>query len=84
MGDSSLPTGEKRIQIRTSCPDSANAETYRPIAEIVETAVRDSAFLNPAGKPQSVPEGQDKLKVIEAEARETDKALKQILEKLGV
>ncbi|MCF7732253.1 MAG: hypothetical protein K9N23_11220 [Akkermansiaceae bacterium] len=46
--------------------------------------MRDSAFLNPAGKPQSVPEGQDKLKVIEAEARETDKALKEILEKLGV
>lgn len=29
--------------------------------EIVETAVRDSAFLNPAGKPQRVPERQDKL-----------------------
>jgi type I restriction enzyme M protein len=40
---------------------TSDAETYRPIAEIVE-----------------------ELKVIEAEARETDKALKQILEKLGV
>jgi type I restriction enzyme M protein len=42
--------------IRTS-----DAETYRPIAEIVE-----------------------ELKVIEAEARETDKTLKEILEKLGL
>jgi len=40
---------------------TSDAETYRPIAEIVE-----------------------ELKVIEAEARETDKALKDILEKLGV
>ena len=40
---------------------TSGAETYRPIAEIVE-----------------------ELKVIEAEARETDKALKEILEKLGV
>ena len=40
---------------------TSDAETYRPIAEIVE-----------------------ELKVIEAEARETDKALKAILEKLGV
>ena len=40
---------------------TSDAETYRPIAEIVE-----------------------ELKVIEAEARETDKALKEILEKLGV
>jgi type I restriction enzyme M protein len=38
-----------------------DAETYRPIAEIVE-----------------------ELQVIEAEARETDKALMEILEKLGV
>ncbi len=42
--------------IRTS-----DAETYRPIAEIVE-----------------------ELKVIEAEARETDKALREILKQLGV
>jgi hypothetical protein len=55
--DSSLLT----TQIRTSCPDSANAETYRPIAEIVE-----------------------ELKVIEAEARETDRALQKILKQLGV
>lgn len=40
---------------------TSDAETYRPIAEIVE-----------------------ELKVIEAEARETDKALKEILENLGV
>jgi type I restriction enzyme M protein len=40
---------------------TSDAETYRPIAEIVE-----------------------ELKTIEAEARETDRALKQILEKLGV
>lgn len=40
---------------------TSDAETYRPIAEIVE-----------------------ELNVIEAEARETDKALKEILEKLGV
>ena len=40
---------------------TSDAETYRPISEIVE-----------------------ELKVIEAEARETDKALKEILEKLGV
>ncbi|MCR9279331.1 MAG: type I restriction-modification system subunit M [Pseudomonadaceae bacterium] len=40
---------------------TSDAETYRPIAEIVE-----------------------ELNVIEAEARETDKALKVILEKIGV
>ena len=40
---------------------TSEAETYRPIAEIV-----------------------DELKVIEVEARETDRALKEILEKLGV
>ena len=40
---------------------TSDAETYRPIAEIVE-----------------------ELMVIEAEARETDKALKEILQKLGV
>jgi type I restriction enzyme M protein len=40
---------------------TSDAETYRPIAVIVE-----------------------ELKVIEAEARETDKALKEILEKIGV
>lgn len=40
---------------------TSDAETYRPIAEIVE-----------------------ELKVIEAEARETDEALKEILEKIGV
>ena len=40
---------------------TSDAETYRPIAEIVE-----------------------ELKVIEAEARETDKALKKILEKIGI
>jgi translation elongation factor Ts len=43
------------------CIHTSDAETYRPIPEIVE-----------------------ELKVIEAEARETDKALKEILEKLGV
>ena len=40
---------------------TSDAETYRPIAEIVE-----------------------ELKVIEEEARETDKALKKILKKIGV
>ena len=40
---------------------TSDAETYRPIAEIV-----------------------GELKVIEAEAWETDKALKEILEKIGV
>ncbi len=40
---------------------TSDAETYRPIMEIV-----------------------DELKVIEDEARETDKALKKILEKIGV
>ena len=40
---------------------TSDAETYRPIAEIVE-----------------------ELRVIEAEARETDKALKEILERIGV
>jgi len=40
---------------------TSDAETYRPITEIVE-----------------------ELNVIEAEARETDKALKEILQKLGV
>ena len=40
---------------------TSDAETYRPIAEIVE-----------------------ELNVIEAEARETDKALHSILKKLGV
>ncbi len=40
---------------------TSDAETYRPIAEIVE-----------------------ELKVIEAEARETDKALRNILKQLGV
>lgn len=40
---------------------TSDAETYRPITEIVE-----------------------ELKVIEAEARETDKVLKEILEKIGV
>jgi len=40
---------------------TSDAETYRPITEIVE-----------------------ELKVIETEARETDKVLKQILERLGV
>jgi type I restriction enzyme M protein len=40
---------------------TSDAETYRPIAEIVE-----------------------ELKIIEAESLETDKALKEILEKIGV
>ena len=40
---------------------TGDAETYRPIAEIVE-----------------------ELNIIEAEARETDKALREILEKIGV
>jgi len=39
---------------------TSDAETYRPIAEIVE-----------------------ELEVIEAEAKETDKALKKILEKIA-
>jgi hypothetical protein len=60
-GDSSLPTGEKRTQIWTSCPVSTSPETYRPTTEIVE-----------------------ELKVIKAEARETDRALRKILEQLGV
>jgi type I restriction enzyme M protein len=42
-------------------PHRSDAETYRPIAEIVE-----------------------ELKVIEAEARETDEALRKILQQLGV
>jgi hypothetical protein len=54
-------------------------QVYSPIAEIVETDLRDSAFLNPASKLQSEPEGQDKRKVIEVEARETDKALAEYL-----
>ena len=41
--------------------DTSDAETYRPIAEIVQ-----------------------ELNVIEAEARETDKALRKILKQLGV
>lgn len=41
--------------------DVFDAETYRPIAEIVE-----------------------ELKVIEAEAKETDKALSKILKQLGI
>jgi hypothetical protein len=41
--------------------NTSDAETYRPIAEIVE-----------------------ELKVIEAEARETDKALGKILKQLGI
>ena len=40
---------------------TSDAETYRPIAEIVE-----------------------ELDAIEAEARETDKALRQILKRLGI
>ena len=40
---------------------TGDAETYRPIAEIVE-----------------------ELNIIEAEARETDKALREILAKIGV
>ena len=40
---------------------TGNAETYRPLAEIVE-----------------------ELNIIEAEARETDKALREILRKIGV
>ncbi len=40
---------------------TSDAETYRPIAEIVA-----------------------ELETIEAEARQTDKALKEILEKIGV
>lgn len=37
------------------------------IAEIVDTAWRDSALRNPEGTRQSLPEGQDKLDVIEAD-----------------
>ena len=40
---------------------TGDAETYRPLAEIVE-----------------------ELNIIEAEARETDKALREILRKIGV
>jgi len=40
---------------------TADAEKYRPIAEIVE-----------------------ELNLIEAEARETDRALREILDKLGI
>lgn len=61
-----------------------NGERKRPIAELVDTARRETAFQPTEGKPQTVPEGQDKLDVIEAEARETDKALRQILKKIGV
>jgi hypothetical protein len=60
------------------------AEPFRPPSEIVETAARDSAFPESEGTLQSVPEGQDERKIIEAEARETDKALKEILTKLGI
>jgi hypothetical protein len=63
---------------------SAAAKPFFLAPENVATATRDCAIVKSAGKPQSVPGGQDKLKVIEAEARETDKALKEILVKLGV
>lgn len=72
-----LPIWQEDRAIRTSCPDSANPE-------ILDTARRDSAFQTTEGKPQSVPEGQDKLDVIEAEAKEADKALRKILKQLGV
>ena len=57
---------------------------HQPNPRIVDTARRDSAFRDPEGKWQSVPEEQDQLDVIEAEARETDKALREILKKIGV
>lgn len=70
------------------------AETSRTLAQIVETARRDSAVLYPEGIPQSVPEGQGKLKVIdrsaeatakvEPEAKETDKAHGEILKQLVI
>jgi len=63
---------------------TGDAETYRPIGEIVATARRDSANQQTAGKPQSLTGGQDNLDAIEAEARETDKALRKILNQLGV
>jgi type I restriction enzyme M protein len=57
--------GELKKNDYNTCPSryihTSDAETYRPIAEIVEA-----------------------LNVIEAEARETDKTLPEILEKLGV
>lgn len=56
----------------------------RTFDRVVATAPRDSTFVEPASKLQSVPEGQDKRKVIDAEARETDKALDKILKQLGV
>ncbi len=63
---------------------SGASTPWRPIAEIVDTARRVSAFQPPEGKLQSVPGGQDKLDVIESEAKETDKALRKILKQLGV
>ena len=56
----------------------------RTFDRAIATDPRDSAFVKPASKLQSVPGGQDKRKVIEAEARETDKALDKIRKQLGV
>ena len=47
--------------VHTQAGDDSDAETYRPIAEIVE-----------------------ELNAIEAEAKETDAALRAILKQLGV
>ncbi len=63
---------------------AGDSETYRPIGEIVATARRDSASPNPEGNLQSVPAGQDELDAIEAEAKETAKALRKTLKHLGV
>ena len=63
---------------------SSEMETHRTIGEIVETARRESALPNSEGKWQSVPKGQDQLKVVELEAKETDKALGKILKQIGI
>ena len=47
--------------VHTQAGHTSDAETYRPIAEIVE-----------------------ELNAIEAEAKETDKALREILKQLGI
>ena len=53
------------------------------IPQIVETALHDSALRNSEDKRRRLPAGREKLCLIEAEAGETDKTLKEILEKFG-
>ncbi len=43
----------------------AVANTFHLSPEIVETATRDRAIMKYEGKPQSVPEGQDKRKAVD-------------------